>query len=237
MQSNDSTGANQESPEWIHVTINRWSSAPPPVVKQERHSQTPDSDPHWQLVARNTTPTSPDYSGSPKREVAHASMSWTDCVDDGCQIHLSEKQGSHWYPQFTRRSRQPSVAHDHDWRKGMEANPGEDWAPQQPPERRARRAHGDITSREYYFNNNCNKQRCDKVDAGYYPRRVGERGTLSKNDRREQRKRKALRTQLGREGSEKTIPDVKALEGQISDLRGQLDPATQIIVAKDNDRE
>jgi len=111
-QSNNSTGATQESPEWIHVTINRSSSAPPPVVKQERRSHTPESE--AQPIARNVTPTSPSYSGFPKREVAHASMNWTDCTDDGCQIHLSEKQGSGWYPQFTRRSRKPSVAHDHD---------------------------------------------------------------------------------------------------------------------------
>ena len=75
------------------------------------------------------------------------------------------------------------------------------------------------------------------MDASYYPRQVGERGELSKNDRREQRKRKAVRTQREGEGSEKTIPDVKALEGKISDLRSQLDRAAQIIVAKDNDLE
>ena len=46
-----------------------------------------------------------------------------------------------------------------------------------------------------------------------------------------------MRTRLGGEGSEKTIPDVDALEGKISDLRSQLDPAAQIIVAKDNDLE
>jgi len=108
-QPNDSTGATQESPEWIHVTINRSSSAPPPVVNQERRSHTPESD--AQRIARNATPTSPAYSGSPKREVAHASMNWTDCTNDGCQIHLGEKQGSGWYPQFTRRWRKPSVAH------------------------------------------------------------------------------------------------------------------------------
>jgi len=123
-QSNDSTGDIQESPEWIDVTINRSSSPPPPIVKQERHSDTPES--HAQPIARNATPTSLSYSGSPKREVAHASMNWTDCTDNGCQIHLGEKQGSGWYPQFTRRSRKPSVAHDHNWRQEMEANPGED---------------------------------------------------------------------------------------------------------------
>ena len=46
-----------------------------------------------------------------------------------------------------------------------------------------------------------------------------------------------MRTRLGREGSKKTIPDVEALERQISDLRGQLDAAAQIIVAKDNEIE
>jgi len=54
----------------------------------------------------------------------------------------------------------------------------------------------------------CNDHRWEKVDAGYYPRQVGERGTLCKNDRREQEERKAVRKRLGREGSEKTIPDV-----------------------------
>ena len=75
-----------------------------------------------------------------------------------------------------------------------------------------------------------------QVDAGYYPRQVGEKGELSKNDRREHRRRRAVRTRLG-EGNEKTIPDVEALEENISDLRSQLDRAAQIIVAKDNDLE
>jgi len=235
-QFNDSTGATQESPQWIHVTINRSSSAPPPVVRQERHSHTPESD--AQRIARNATPTSPAYSGSPKREVAHASMNWTDCTDDGCQIHLGEKQGSGWYPQFTRRSRKPSVAHNHHWRQEMEANPGEDWVPQQPRRRRARRAHHEITSWEYCFNDNCYEHRWEKVDAGYYPRQVGEKGTLSKNDRREHKKRRAVRTRLEGEGSEETVvPDRETLEKTISDLRSQLDYPTQTIVAKDNDLE
>jgi len=205
-ESNDSTGATQESRGWIHVTINRSSSAPPPIIKQERHSHTPEND--TQRVARNAARTSTEYSGSPKREVAHPSINWTDCTDNGCQIHLGEKQGSGWYPQFTRRSRKPSVAHDHDWRKEMEANPGEDRAPkQQPRQRRARRAHGELTSWEHCFNVNCKEHRCEKVDARYYPRQVGEKGTLSKNDRREQKKSKVVRTRLGGEGSEKIVPD------------------------------
>ena len=73
------------------------------------------------------------------------------------------------------------------------------------------------------------------MDAGYYPRQVGEKWTLSKNDRREHKKRRVMRTQLGGEGSEKSVPDVVAMEAQISDLRSQLDHTTQIIVAKDKD--
>ena len=162
-------------------------------------------------------------------------MNWTNCTDDGCHIHFSEKGGSGWYPQFTRRSRKPSVAHDHDWRQEMEANPGEDWAPQQQPrQRKARRAHGDLTSWEHCFNDNCKEHRWEKVDAGYYPRQVGEKGPLSKNDRREPKKRKVLRTRVGGEGSEKIVPDMKPMEAQISELRCQLDRAAQIIVTKDN---
>ena len=72
------------------------------------------------------------------------------------------------------------------------------------------------------------------MDAGFYPRQVGEKGELSKNDRREQRKRKAVRIRLEGEGREKTM---EPLETQISNLRSQLDRAAQIIGAKDNDLE
>ena len=75
------------------------------------------------------------------------------------------------------------------------------------------------------------------MNTGYYPRQVGTKGTQSGKDRKEHEKRKAVRTRLGGEGSEKTIRDVEALEGQISDLQSQLDRAAQIIVAKENDLE
>jgi len=210
-QSNDSTKATQKTPEWIHVTINSLSSARPPFVKQQRRSHPPESD--AQRIARNATPTSPAYSGSQKREGSHATMNWTDCTDDGCQIHLGEKQGSGRYPQFTRRSRKRRVAHDQDWRREMEANPGEDWVPEQPCQRRARRAHNQITGWEHCFNDNCNKHQWEKVDAGYYSRQVGQKGRLSKIERREHKKRRAVRTRLEGEGSAKTIVgDLEALE-------------------------
>jgi len=44
-----------------------------------------------------------------------------------------------------------------------------------------------------------------------------------------------VRTQLRAEEGEQTMPDVEALERQISNFRSQLDCAAQIIMAKDND--
>ena len=32
----------------------------------------------------------------------HAMMSWTACYDDYCSVHLSDKQGSGWYPTRPR---------------------------------------------------------------------------------------------------------------------------------------
>jgi len=94
-------------------------------------------------------------------------MSWTECHHDECQTHLGSNQGSGWYPQCTRRLRQQSFAHDYDWGPEMEVNPGEDWAPKQPRPRRARRASGDLTSWENWFNDKCHEYRLKKVDAGY----------------------------------------------------------------------
>jgi len=89
------------------------------VLRTSSHSQTRTTltHPGERRPARRpqATPTSPEYGGSARQEVAHTSMNGTDCTDDGCQIHLGEKQGSGWYPQFTKRSRKPCVAHDHDW--------------------------------------------------------------------------------------------------------------------------
>ncbi len=37
----------------------------------------------------------------------HAVLSWTACYDDACPIHLSDKDGSGWYPQRPRRKNRP----------------------------------------------------------------------------------------------------------------------------------
>jgi len=94
-----------------------------------------------------------------------------------------------------------------------------------------------MTSWEHCFNNNSNDHGGEKVDTGYYSRQVGEKGTLSKHDRMGDKKRRAVRKRLGKKRREKTFRDMEALEGQISDLRSQLNRAAQILVAKDNDLE
>jgi len=61
----------------------------------------------------------------------------------------------------------------------------------------------------------CSDHQWEKVDAGYYPRQTGEKETLSKNDKRAQKKRKVVSTRLGRERREETIRDMEARESQI----------------------
>ena len=73
------------------------------------------------------------------------------------------------------------------------------------------------------------------MDAGYYPRHVGETEPLLSKDRRKLRKGKPVGTLLGREGTEKTIPDIEAQGRKILGLGRELDQAAQIILAKDNE--
>jgi chromosome segregation ATPase len=87
---------------------------------------------------------------------------------------------------------------------------------------------------KHCFNDSCKEHRWKKVDHGYYPRNFGEAAPLSAQDEEHRKRRKTVRIRHGREESEETIPDVEALKRQISDLRGQLDRAAHIIVAKDN---
>jgi len=160
-------------------------------------------------------------------------MSWTHCVDNECQIHLSEKQGSGCYLQFTRTSREPSVPHDHDWRQEMKANPGEDWAPQQPRQRRARRLitksqAGRIVSTTSATTTEGRRwtpaTTPDKWQKEEHCQRITEGNT-----RREQ----PWGHGCGERGAKKTIPEIKALEKSKLDLRSQLDRAVQFIVTKD----
>lgn len=39
------------------------------------------------------------------RDPGHDRLSWTVCYDDDCPVHLSEKNGSGWFPDGPSRSR------------------------------------------------------------------------------------------------------------------------------------
>ena len=93
MQSESSTNDTQKSPEWEKVE----KPAPAPLGPQDR----------WGDLSATYgpfAPTSLGYSGASeeqldegqkeaKRNMQHAGMSWTASYDDGCFMHLSEKQG------------------------------------------------------------------------------------------------------------------------------------------------
>jgi hypothetical protein len=74
----------------------------------------------------------------------------------------------------------------------------------------------------------------EKVDAGYYPRELGNDAPLTRRDRKMRRDRQAVRTRHEREESEKTVPDPEALERQILQLREQLDHAIRTVVKRDD---
>ena len=75
--------------------------------------------------------------------------------------------------------------------------------------------------------------RCEKVDAGYYPRIIGEDGTLSKRDDTPRKRRATVRTRIEREGGEKRSSAVERLEKEILGLGEQLSRIAENVVAKD----
>ena len=91
MQSESSTNDIQKSPEWEKVE----KPAPAPLGPQDGWG---DSSTTYGPFP----PTSLGYRGASEKEVEHASMSWTACYDDGCFVHLSEKQ-ERWFPKEPKK--------------------------------------------------------------------------------------------------------------------------------------
>lgn len=71
------------------------------------------------------------------------------------------------------------------------------------------------------------------MDAGYYPRIVGDDAPLSRADEIHRKRRRTVRTRTGREGSEKTSADIEVLQKEILELRAQLNRTAEIVVLKD----
>jgi len=131
-------------------------------------------------------------------------LSWTACYDHGCQVHYRDKEASGWFPQDRSRS-VPSVLVSHRNKKQQ------------------RKRHGQSVTWYECYDDKCFVHVQEKIKAGYYPQENGERKALSKWHRRhpepeQGRKFGAVRTRQEREGSEKTQPDVGALQRQIQEL-------------------
>ena len=127
------------------------------------------------------------------------------------------------------------LARDMEWETSYDAEPGSDWNTPQPPPaaRKERRPHKEMVKWQHCFRDNCSVHRWKKVDAGYYPRIVGDDGTLSKRDLTHRKRRMTVRTRLEREEGEKTSSEVERLEKEILGLREQLSRIAENVVAKD----
>jgi len=68
------------------------------------------------------------------------------------------------------------------------------------------------------------------------PTSRGKRDTVKAGQKRTEEE-KSREDTAGEAGERKTIPDVETQEGQVSELRSQLDRTAQLIVKKDNDLE
>ena len=95
-QSEGSTNAIQTSYDWTEIE----APNPTPLILQEGWGDE-------QITYGPYVPTNPGYSGvgendmdehqkAAKWAMEHAGLSWTACYNDGCFVHLSEKQGR-WY--------------------------------------------------------------------------------------------------------------------------------------------
>lgn len=88
-----------------------------PTVPEDNDSNVAvDGDDHRDSHRSSTASEGNDSDGSsvasdlkrptptPEQQEArrHMCLSWTACYDDSCQVHLSEKQGSNWYPKPPR---------------------------------------------------------------------------------------------------------------------------------------
>ena len=122
-----------------------------------------------------------------------------------------------------------------EWETSYDAEPGSVWATPPPPPaaRKEKRPHKDLVKWQHYFRDNCSVHGWEKVDAGYYPRIVGDNGALSKRDQTHRKRRMTVRARLEREGGEKTSSDVELLEKEILGLREQLSRIAENVVAKD----
>src|SRR6267154_2832468 len=107
-QFNDSTPATQANQDWEEIEYPPRATSEPLAPHQGWGDEGLGFGPF--------APTSPGYSGPSEselderqqeavRNMKHPSMSWTACYDDGCQIHLRDKEGASWFPREPRTNK------------------------------------------------------------------------------------------------------------------------------------
>ena len=197
-------------------------STPTPLTPQEGWGDE-------QITYGPYAPTSPGYSGASednmdeqqktaKRAMEHAGLSWTACYDDGCFVHLSEKQGR-WYPK------KPSQ-HKFERNTPYETQPSPPPQPPKPKHGNTREMHAQRVNWDKCYNRRCKTHRQQKEEAGYYPKR-GE---------------KAARTPLEEEGgrklhvrwSDETLVDDNSLQRQLTELLKERDTLKETILLQDS---
>ena len=162
-QSESSTNAIRTNPDWTKVEA---LTAAPLTPQEGWGNEQITYDPH--------APTSPGYSGASendmdeqqkmaKKAMEHAALSWTACYDDGCFVHLSEKQGR-WYP---KKPSKPKFERDTPY----ETQPFPQPQPPKPRHRNTREMHAQRVTWDKYYNKRCKTHKQQKEEAGYYPNR------------------------------------------------------------------
>jgi len=224
-QSNRSTNSSQGNPLTINIkeyengetrvsispTPQLAPPPPPPGMTTPRPAMPTTPQDGWETTVG--LPTSPPYRAPYKWEEAekkerarqeHNQQSWAACYDNGCQTHFWVKEGSGCFPQDRSQSA-PSLSISNRNNKQQ------------------RKRHQNDTTWDKCYEDKCFVHVQEKINAGYYPQENGERKSLSRLHQRyyepeQQRKFDAVRTRQEREGSEKTQPDIGALERQVQEL-------------------
>ena len=144
---NSSTPSTLGNQDWVHVTITRSTSEPPPIKGEKTPTPLPaTAQDRWnddRYFPPNATPTSSTYSGpvetkeqrKAKKAALHPGLSWMACYEDQCPVHLDAKQRHDWFPKkLSKKGKEP--ARDMEWETAYDVEPGSDWALPHLPKRR-----------------------------------------------------------------------------------------------------
>ena len=64
---------------------------------QQEHTKKQETHQDWNNIDRKQT------APQPRETTTHNALSWTACYDDDCATHLSDKEGSGWFPRETKQ--------------------------------------------------------------------------------------------------------------------------------------